>query len=201
MPLNFRDIMIARGLYPGTPAPELTPGCDPAGTVARLGSNVTGWASGDRVTVNFFLDDVGAGFTPEIQQSSIGSARQGSLSEYMVVPAHALVRVPEHMSFNEASALGCAGTRWDADRDRGGADDGGVGTTAWNALFGGTAPIKPGQTVVLQGTGGVSLFAAQIALATGVRVILTSSSDKKLETAKALGVKVRELSLYCVAEC
>ncbi|EJD34646.1 NAD(P)-binding protein [Auricularia subglabra TFB-10046 SS5] len=168
--LNFRELMIARKLYVGEPAPELVPGADPAGEIVALGQEVTSWNLGDRVLAGFYLDDFGGEVTPDKHNSAMGSGRQGTLQEYRVLPANVLVRIPAHMSYEEASTLTCAGL------------------TAYNALLGGPIPLKAGQTVLLQGTGGVSLFAAQIAVLSGARVILTSSSEEKLQTAAKLGV-------------
>jgi NADPH:quinone reductase-like Zn-dependent oxidoreductase len=104
-------------------------------------------------------------------QAALGGAVDGVLSEYRVFPAHALVKTPEHLSDVEAAALPCAGL------------------TAWSAVvkLGG---VKPGQTVLTQGTGGVALFALQFAKMCGARVIATSSSDAKIERLKSLGADV-----------
>ncbi|EJD42367.1 NAD(P)-binding protein [Auricularia subglabra TFB-10046 SS5] len=167
--LNYRDLVVARKqLIEGDPG--LVPGCDPAGEIVAVGPGVLGWRSGDRVLAGYYLDDVGGPLTPAKLESGMGAQRQGTLQEYRILPAGVLVRIPKHLSYEEAATLTCAGL------------------SAYNALLGGPIKLRAGQTVVLQGTGGVSLFAAQIAILSGARVILTSSSDAKLKTAVALGV-------------
>ncbi|KZW01775.1 NAD(P)-binding protein [Exidia glandulosa HHB12029] len=167
--LNFRELLIARGQYVGESPEGLTPGADFAGEVVSSGGNSL-WKAGDNVVATFYLGDIGTGLTEEVRHTALGAEYQGTLTEYRVFPASALEHIPAHMSFEEAATLSCAGT------------------TAYTSLLGGPAPLKAGQTVVVQGTGGVSLFAAQIAVAAGARVIATSSSDEKLKFVKSLGV-------------
>ncbi|KAL4888360.1 hypothetical protein BDV59DRAFT_211162 [Aspergillus ambiguus] len=166
--LNWRDGVIAKGTYP-FPGPEaLVPGSDGAGVVEEIGEGVTEWQVGDRVLANFTQDHIAGRLTPQTLLTQLGGEAQGLLGEYFIFPKTGVVRIPEYLSFEEASCLPCAAL------------------TAWNALYG-LVPIRPGQTVLLQGTGGVSTFALQIAAAAGATTIVTSSSDEKLTRAKHLG--------------
>ena len=166
--LNYRDLLVATGAYGGAWTPGLVPLSDGAGEVVEVGADVRSFAVGDRVAGNFFRDWVEGEITPEKANTALGGALDGMLAEEVVLPAHALVRVPDHLSFEEAACLPCAGL------------------TAWNALFE-AGSVRPGETVLLQGTGGVSVLALQMAKAAGVRTIVTSSSDEKLERARSLG--------------
>jgi NADPH:quinone reductase-like Zn-dependent oxidoreductase len=141
-------------------ARDTVPLSDGAGRVEAVGAGVEHFEVGDRVAATFRQGDSA--------MDALGSPRDGVLTEYAVFAEHGLVRVPENLSYEQAATLPCAGV------------------TAWNAIIGGRQ-IKPGETVATLGTGGVSLFALQIAKAAGARVIITSSSDEKLEKAKALG--------------
>ncbi|PWC49928.1 alcohol dehydrogenase [Azospirillum sp. TSA6c] len=164
--LNYVDLAVATGAFP-VPSLPLIPAADGAGEVVETGSGVTGLAEGDRV-IPHFLPDWSAGALPPVAGRRMrGITMPGSLADYAVVPAVSLVPVPQHLSFTEAATLPIAAT------------------TAWRAIR--TGAIRPGSTVLLLGTGGVSLFALQFAKAAGARVIITSSSDAKLERAKALG--------------
>ncbi|CAL1711790.1 unnamed protein product [Somion occarium] len=165
--LNYRDIAAVTGNYPGL-KDEPVPCSDMAGEVIAVGSEVKGWKKGDRVASNFAVDHVHGEITKEIKDTSLGGAIDGTLTRYKNFPAHALVRVPEHLTYEEAATLPCAAV------------------TAWNALLG-PVPLKGGDTVLVQGTGGVSIFALQIAAAMGATVIATSSSNVKLQIAKKLG--------------
>ncbi len=166
--LNYRDLMLAEGRYGSPTPPDLVPFSDGAGEVVAVGAGVRRFKPGDRVASCFFADwDDGA-----LSQTGAGSARGGGidgvLSEYAVLNERGAVHVPAGYSFEEAATLPCAAV------------------TAWNALvcFGG---IAAGSTVLVQGTGGVSIFALQMAHGMGARVICTSSSDAKLERAVSLG--------------
>ncbi|KAJ7234653.1 alcohol dehydrogenase superfamily protein [Mycena rebaudengoi] len=167
--LQFRDLLIPRGVYPGPIAPNLVPGSDAAGEVIAVGDSVTQWKVGDRVCPNFFLDKFDKD-TPPLD-SALGASIHGVLTEYRSYPANSLVAIPSHLSYEEASTLPCAGL------------------TAYSALFSGFTPVKAGDTVLVQGTGGVSIFALQFAVASGATVIVTSSSDEKLKIATRLGAK------------
>ncbi|KAI8990390.1 NAD-P-binding protein [Trametes punicea] len=139
-----------------------------AGEIIALGEEVKGWKVGDRVCSNFATDHIYGDPTEESKATGLGAPIDGVLTEYKVLPAHALVRIPEHLSYEEASTLPCAAL------------------TAYNALLG-PNPLKGGDTVLVQGTGGVSIFGLQLAVASGATVIATSSSDEKLAVAKKLG--------------
>ena len=167
--LNYRDLMVVRGAYGrgGGPA-NLIPLSDGAGEVDAVGPGVTRWSPGDRVAGIFMQRWLDGGITPEGAASALGGALDGMLAEAVVLDEDGLVRIPDHLSFEEAATLPCAAV------------------TAWHALVD-HARISAGETVLVQGTGGVSIFALQFALMMGARVIVTSSSDDKLARAKALG--------------
>lgn len=166
--INFRDLMtikdpVARNL----PYPRV-PNSDGAGTVTALGAGVTGLKVGDRVASCFFQDWPAGPCSVDVMNSALGGALDGVLAEEVVLKAGGVIPVPEHLSLEQAATLPCAAL------------------TAWHALaeVGG---VTAGDTVLLLGTGGVSIFALQFAKLMGARVILTSSSDAKLERAKAMG--------------
>lgn len=166
--LNYRDLLMVKGLYnPRQPLPFI-PCSDGAGTICAVGEGVADLAVGDRVMnafSPFWLD--GEPDRMAIVQT-LGGAIDGLLAEQIALPAQAVVKTPSHLNDLEAATLPCAGV------------------TAWRALFD-LGGLTPGQTVVCLGTGGVSLYALQLAKASGAHVIITSSSDEKLERAKALG--------------
>ncbi|KAK7688811.1 hypothetical protein QCA50_008351 [Cerrena zonata] len=165
--LNYRDIAAVTGVYPGQ-KPDLVPCSDMAGEVVVVGKDVKNWKKGDRVTSNFTLDHLFGDITKDQKATALGARVDGVLTQYRNFPAHSLVKIPGHLSFEEASTLPCAAV------------------TAWNAFLG-PVPLKGGDTVLIQGTGGVSIFGLQIAAAMGATIIATSSSDAKLELAKQLG--------------
>jgi NADPH:quinone reductase-like Zn-dependent oxidoreductase len=167
--LNYRDLMIATGRYARGGKYPVVPLSDGAGEIAAVGSGVTAWRVGDRVATSFFAGWVDGPQTPERSATALGGARDGVLAEAVVLPASGVVRTPEHMSDAEAATLPCAAL------------------TAWHALFEGVDPLRPGQTVLLEGTGGVSIFGLQLARAAGARVLITSSQDAKLARARELG--------------
>jgi NADPH:quinone reductase-like Zn-dependent oxidoreductase len=167
--LNFRDLAVARGKYMMSPLPpDLVPLSDGAGEVVDIGDGVTRVRVGDRVAGIFMQGWLGGDIEPEHGHTALGGAIDGVLSEYRVFAQDGLVQLPPHLSYQQGATLPCAAV------------------TAWNALYG-LKPLLPGQTVLLLGTGGVSSFALQFAVAAGARVIITSSSDEKLARAKALG--------------
>lgn len=166
--LNYRDLMVVRGWYPVSSQEPLVPGSDGAGEVVETGAGVTRLAVGDRVATSFFPEWVDGPMSPAAIAGALGGGGVGTLSEEIVLPEYALVKAPAHLSDVEAATLTCAGV------------------TAWHALFE-AAKLKPGGTALLLGTGGVSIWALQLAKAAGARVIITSSSDEKLERARALG--------------
>ncbi|HUF74251.1 MAG TPA: NAD(P)-dependent alcohol dehydrogenase, partial [Gammaproteobacteria bacterium] len=161
--LNFRDLAIVRGKYIGGPVTRNTiPLSDGAGVVEAIGDAVTDFAVGDRVTATF---SQGGPFR------TLGSPLDGTLAEYGVFDQGGLLEIPDGLGFEQAATLPCAGV------------------TAWDALTEGKR-IRSGDTVLTLGTGGVSIMALQLAKAAGARVIITSSSNEKLETARALGADV-----------
>jgi NADPH:quinone reductase-like Zn-dependent oxidoreductase len=167
--LNFRDLSVATGRYVmGTLPPNLVPLSDGAGEVVETGPDVTRVKPGDRVAGIFMQGWLGGELEPAHRETALGGAIDGVLAEYVVFDQQGLVHIPPHLSYAQAATLPCAAV------------------TAWNALTG-LNPILPGQTVLVLGTGGVSIFALQFAVAAGARVIATSSSDAKLQRARALG--------------
>ena len=165
--LNFRDLLTVQGRGGAYKLP-LIPFSDGAGEVIAVGDGVTRLAVGDRVCPMFFPLWLDGRPSAANRRLALGGTRPGVLQEVMLVDAEAVTRIPGHLSFVEAAALPCAGL------------------TAWRALFE-EGHVRPGQTVLVQGTGGVSIFALQFAKLAGATVIVTSSSDDKLERAKALG--------------
>ncbi|MDE3066879.1 MAG: NAD(P)-dependent alcohol dehydrogenase [Verrucomicrobiota bacterium] len=166
--LNYRDLMVANGRYgDGTPLP-LIPLSDGAGEVAAVGEGVTQWKVGDRVAATFFQNWQTGPARREIFSAALGGSINGMLAEYVALSADGVVALPPHLSFEEAATLPCAAL------------------TAWHALVT-SGNVSAGQTVLVLGTGGVSIFALQFAKMHGARVIITSSRDAKLARAKALG--------------
>jgi len=166
--LNYRDLLAVQGLYSKKMPLPLIPLSDGAGEVTRIGAGVTRFKPGDRVTVNFLQGWIGGAPSQEKFATSLGGTADGVLSEYRCFSQDGLVPTPDYLSDEEAAALPCAAL------------------TAWSAIItqGGTGP---GDRVLVQGTGGVSLFALQFAKLAGAEVIATSSSPAKLERVKALG--------------
>ncbi len=160
--------MVAHGMSPMPVADELVPCSDGAGVVQEVGPGVDRVAVGDRVVATFNPAHQNGPFEPYMASHALGELRDGVLSEHVVLDQMALVKLPDALSFEQAACLPC------------------VGVTAWNALFE-SGPLMPGQTVVATGTGNVSLVAMALAKAAGARVGVTSSSDAKLDRAKALG--------------
>lgn len=166
--LNYRDYMVLNGWY-GGPKPEtLIPVSDGAGEVVAIGDGVSTVAVGDRVCVSFFSSWMDGPFGPQYFGSDLGGGADGTLAEMGAFPAEALVKLPDSFSYAEGSCLPCAGV------------------TAWNCIVEAGA-VQEGQTVLLMGTGGVSMFGIQIAAAKGAKSIITSSSDDKLAKAKEMG--------------
>jgi NADPH:quinone reductase-like Zn-dependent oxidoreductase len=166
--INYRDLMIVQGTYnPRQPLP-LVPFSDGVGEVIAIGPDVTRVKIGDRVCPIFVQAWIDGETSMAKLKTTLGSPLPGVLSELYVTRESGLVKVPSHLSDAEAATLPCAAL------------------TAYNALFG-TGSLTAGQTVLVQGTGGVSIFALQFAKMVGARAIVTSSSDEKLERAKSLG--------------
>lgn len=166
--LNYRDLITLEQQRPGNLPPPLVPCSDGAGEVVAVGAGVTRFKVGDRVAGIFFRDWVTGPFELRYHGAAGGGSIHGWLREFVAFPEHGLVRIPEHLSFEEAATLPCAAV------------------TAWQALFT-RGNLQMGETVLVLGTGGVSIFALQFANAIGAHVIVTSSSDAKLERAKQLG--------------
>ena len=166
--LNYRDLLVVEGKYNPKLKRPMIPLSDGAGVVEEIGAGVTRFKPGDRVTACFMQKWIDGPVTREKSASALGGAIDGVLREFAVFSQEGLVHSPAGLSEEEVAALPCAGV------------------TAWHALFE-EEPRLPGQTVLLQGTGGVSIFALQFAKAAGLRTILTSSSDEKLQQARSLG--------------
>ncbi len=168
--INYRDLVTlkdpkSRGIvYP------LVPNSDCAGTVVSVGGDVSNLTVGDRVIGCFFQDWTDGPISPVAMASALGGAIDGVLAEKVVLNAAAVVAVPDNLTLDEASTLPCAGL------------------TAWHALTE-AQPVKPGDRVLLLGTGGVSVFAQQFCSALGVETIVTSSSDEKLAKMRTLGAQ------------
>jgi NADPH:quinone reductase-like Zn-dependent oxidoreductase len=167
--LNRRDLMVAQGIPVGKELrPGLVPLSDGAGEVVALGEGVSRVAAGDRVAATFrqvWID--GPGYSADAVNDQ-GGGIDGTLREYAVFDQQGLVRIPEHLSYGEAATLPCAGV------------------SAWNALMS-KGCLRPGERVLTQGSGGVSLFAIQFARIAGARVIATTSSAAKAERLRSLG--------------
>jgi NADPH:quinone reductase-like Zn-dependent oxidoreductase len=167
--LNFRDLAVVQGVYPGPQSGAgLIPLSDGAGEVIAIGEGVTRFKVGDRVASTFFqgyIDGPPAPGFPALGATNV----DGMLAEKVCLHEDGLVRLPDWMSFEEGGTLSCAAV------------------TAWHGLMVAGNPVKPGDSVLVMGTGGVSMFALQFARAAGCRVIVTSSSDEKLDRARKHG--------------
>jgi NADPH:quinone reductase-like Zn-dependent oxidoreductase len=167
--LNYRDLMVVQGRYnPKMKLPRV-PCSDGAGEVIAVGKGVTEWKPGDRVAGIFFPKWKEGSPSAAKTKNALGGDMDGMLSTEVMLLSSELVRVPDHLTWAEASTLPCAAL------------------TAWNALFTVTK-TQPGDTVLIEGTGGVSIFALQFAKMAGARVLGISSSDEKLARAKTLGL-------------
>lgn len=166
--INYRDLMVVKGLYnPKMKLPRI-PCSDGAGEVVAVGAGVGAWKPGDRVAGIFMQNWLDGPLTAAKARGALGGDIDGMLADYVVLKSDGLVAIPDHLSFQEAATLPCAAV------------------TAWNALA--TADVKPGSTVLIQGTGGVSIFTLLFARLKGARVLGISSSYDKLERASALGL-------------
>src|SRR5262249_46162466 len=166
--LNYRDLLVVKGLYnPKMPLPRI-PVSDGVGAVAATGAGVSRVRTGQRVAGLFMPGWLEGELTDAKGRTALGGSVDGLLCEYAVLSEQSVVSVPEHLTDEEAATLPCAAV------------------TAWNGLVR-AGNVKPGDTVLVQGTGGVSLFALQFARLAGARVIATSSNDQKLARAKSLG--------------
>ena len=165
---NYRDVMMVMGRYNPRMALPRIPCSDGAGEVVEVSAGVTAWKAGDRVAGIFMQNWLEGPLTAAKAKGALGGDVDGMLAEEVVLGGTGVVRIPEHLSFAEAATLPCAAV------------------TAWNALKAGD--VKPGSTVLTQGTGGVSIFALQFAKMRGARVLGISSSEEKLERARGLGL-------------
>ncbi|KAI9848093.1 MAG: hypothetical protein M1837_001195 [Sclerophora amabilis] len=185
--LNYRDLIIPKGMYPFPQEDGVVPGSDGAGTIEAVGPGVTRWKAGQRVVTLFNQGHLYGPIPPSAFKTGLGGVLDGTLRQYGVFSEEGLVELPSNLNWLEGSTLSCAAL------------------TAWNALYG-NRPLKAGDTVLTQGTGGVSIFAVQVhkspeprhcplsankqsqfALAAGATVIATTSSDEKAQTLKKLG--------------
>ncbi|PSP01297.1 MAG: NAD(P)-dependent alcohol dehydrogenase [Cyanobacteria bacterium QS_7_48_42] len=166
--LNSRDLLLIKGADSFQPQSPLIPLSDGVGEIVAVGEGVTRVKAGDRVASIFMQKWLEGQLSPEKAQSVLGGAYDGVLAEYVTLHEDGVVRVPDHLSDEEAATLPCSAV------------------TAWHALIA-EGKIKPGETVLVLGTGGVSLFALQFAKLMGARVIATSSSDAKLERVRQWG--------------
>ena len=166
--LNYRDVMMVEGTYNPKLRLPLVPFSDGAGEVAEVGEGVTRWKLGDRVCPIFMQGWIDGELDYDKSKTTLGGDLDGCLREFGTFHEDGLVRIPDHLAFEEAACLPCAGV------------------TAWNALMV-SGGLRGGETVLLQGTGGVSTFALQFAKLAGASVFITSSSDEKLERARQIG--------------
>ncbi|MBN3894162.1 MAG: NAD(P)-dependent alcohol dehydrogenase [Nostoc sp. NOS(2021)] len=166
--LNYRDLLVAEGAYGAGQKYPLIPLSDGAGEVVAVGEGVTRVKIGDRVAATFFQDWIYGSLTKEKMKSDLGGGIDGMLAEYVVLHQDGLVILPDHLSDIEGATLPCAAV------------------TAWHGLVT-KGNIRAGDSILLLGTGGVSIFALQFAKIHGARAIITSSSDEKLARAKQLG--------------
>ena len=165
---NYRDLLMIKGLYnPKMRLPRI-PCSDGAGLVAAVGEGVTRFKPGDRVAAIFMQNWLDGPLTAAKARGALGGDIDGMAAQFVLLPDSGLVHLPPHLSFEEAATLPCAAV------------------TAWNALRVGN--LRPGANVLIQGTGGVSIFALQLARLQGARVLGISSSDEKLQRAYALGL-------------
>lgn len=166
--LNFRDLLTVNGIYGPQYKLPLIPLSDGCGVIEAVGAGVTRFKTGDRVATLFFSNWPGGKPTRDALMTSLGGPWDGCWRETMILPDTGVAHAPAHLTDAEVASLPCAAL------------------TAWRALAV-EGRLQAGETVVVQGTGGVSIFALQFAKAFGAQVIVTSSSDEKLERAKALG--------------
>ncbi|MGE0712666.1 MAG: NAD(P)-dependent alcohol dehydrogenase [Planctomycetota bacterium] len=166
--LNYRDLMMVQGRYDPRQALPLVPLSDGAGEVLAVGAGVTRVSVGARVAGVFNQGWLAGAPGRAARKTTLGGPLPGMLAERALLSAEGVVPIPDHLSFAQAATLPCAGV------------------TAWTALMD-DGGVRPGETVLVQGTGGVSTFALQLAHAAGARVIATSSSPEKLARARELG--------------
>jgi NADPH:quinone reductase-like Zn-dependent oxidoreductase len=166
--INRRDLYVASGYYPMKKRKSFVPLSDGAGEVVAIGGSVTRFKIGDRVAAIYFQNWLSGEGTPQMAESALGAEIDGMLTQYVKLNEQGLVTLPKNLSYEEGATLPCAGV------------------TAWTALFS-RGRMKSTDNVLIEGTGGVSMFGLQFAAAIRAKTIITSSSDKKLERAKLLG--------------
>jgi NADPH:quinone reductase-like Zn-dependent oxidoreductase len=166
--LNRRDILVSKGQYPIGSRDSLVPLSDGAGEVVAVGPETTRFRVGDRVATIFFQGWINGRPTTEVVDTALGGSIDGIFSQYVTLSEQGLVKLPEHLSFEEGATLPCAAL------------------TAWNGLVT-RGRMQAGDFVLLEGTGGVSTFGLLFAAAAGAKPIITSSSDEKLVRARSLG--------------
>src|SRR6202044_1881341 len=166
--LNYRDLGIVRGSYRAPVRDNIIPLSDGAGEVVEVGPSVLRVKVGDKVAGCFFQRWAGGEPGPHVHASALGGSIDGMLAEYVVLEEDGVVKIPAHLSLEEGATLPCAAV------------------TVWHAMME-HAKLKAGDTVLLQGTGGVSIFGLQFAKAMGIRAVIISSSDAKLTRAQSLG--------------
>ncbi|CEI38602.1 hypothetical protein FVEN_g4836 [Fusarium venenatum] len=168
--LNYRDLILPIGRYPFPAKDGVVPGSDGAGTVLAVGKNVTRFQPGDKVVTLFNQGHIGGSLDNLSVQTGLGGVIDGTFRSVGAFDEHGLVPMPKGLEFHEAATLTCAGL------------------TAWNGLYGLEGKkLLPGQWVLTQGTGGVSIFAVQFAKAAGAKVIATTSSSEKAKLLEKLG--------------
>ncbi len=168
--LNYRDLRVAKGSYGKNLKKNCIPLSDGAGEILALGEGVSQFKVGDRVAAGFFQSWKSGDIQASDHGSALGGALDGMLAEKVVLHSSGIVKIPTHLSYEEAATLPCAAL------------------TAWNALMESSGPLKPGSTILTLGTGGVSIFAMQFAKIAGLQVIATSSSNAKLKQLESLGI-------------
>ncbi|MDR3690594.1 MAG: NAD(P)-dependent alcohol dehydrogenase [Fimbriimonas sp.] len=166
--LNYRDLLMVKGLYNKHQPLPMTPASDGAGEVVAVGKDVSGLKKGDRVIGAFMQGWLDGPYTRDKSRTSLGGELPGTLATHFVLEAAGAIKIPDYLSYEEAAALPCAAV------------------TAWNALFC-ESKLNSGQTLLVQGTGGASVCALQLAHAAGANVVVTSSSDDKLLRTEQLG--------------
>jgi NADPH:quinone reductase-like Zn-dependent oxidoreductase len=166
--LNYRDLMVLRGQYGAAQPATRVPLSDGVGVIEALGEGVTGFAIGDRVLAPHFINWIAQPFSMALFGQDMGVTADGWLAEKVKLPAAAAIKLPETVSDDTAATLAV------------------VGGTVWHAMIA-FGQVQPGELVLAQGTGGVALFALQLAKAMGAQFAITSSSDAKLDKCRALG--------------
>lgn len=169
--LNYRDLLMVQGQYDARMPLPRVPLSDAVGVVDAVGPGVTRFRAGDRICPIFAPTWLDGEPPADVLQRALGHRADGVAAEAVLVHEADAVLAPSHLTDEEAATLPCAAV------------------TAWHALLGGTRPLRPGESVLIQGTGGVSLFALQLARLAGARVLATSSDDAKLERAVSLGAE------------